>query len=200
MNRSSSIPGHFSQHHHKRWLVSSLGPSTLCCAAECNTTRLFHGANAENSVGVNVAQFLHAVVCCRMQRSVKIPSAKRWSHQRFVVPIFAINCKAGYTLIVSRVSTCSCTISWTTSWDCEPITIHFSQYRRFCSPLILRETWRETFPLSFLTFRENTDCLTRMAKREMRKNIGKMVYEMTSIHLSFLSFRQHFFAFSSIWR
>ncbi len=58
--------------------------------------------------------------------------------------------KAGYTLIVSRISTCLHTISWTTSWDCEPITIHFSQYHRFCSSLILRETWRETFPISSL--------------------------------------------------
>ncbi len=40
----------------------------------------------------------------------------------------------------------------------------------------------------------------RMAKREIRKMIGKMVYEMLSIHLSVLSFRQQFFAFLSIWR
>ncbi len=53
---------------------------------------------------------------------------------------------------------------------------------------------------SSLTFRENTDHLARMAKREMRKMIGEMFYEMPSIHFSFLSFRQHFFAFSSIWR
>ncbi len=33
---------------------------------------------------------------------------------------------AGYTLIVSRISTCSCNILWTILWDCEPITIHFS--------------------------------------------------------------------------
>ncbi len=46
--------------------------------------------------------------------------------------------KAGYTLIVSRVSTCLCTILW----DCEPITIHFSQCNRFRSFLILRETCR----------------------------------------------------------
>ncbi len=85
--------------------------------------------------------------------------------------------KAGYTLIISRVSTCSCTILWTTLWDCEPITIDFSQYHRFHSSLILRETWRETFPIFSLTFRENTDCLARMAKCEMRKIIGKMVYE-----------------------
>ncbi len=34
--------------------------------------------------------------------------------------------------------------------------------------------------------------LVRKAKCEMRKIIGKMVYEMPSIHFSFLSFRQHF--------
>ncbi len=55
--------------------------------------------------------------------------------------------KAGYTLIISLVSTCLCTISWTMSWDCEPITIHFSQYLRFRSSLILRETWWETCPI-----------------------------------------------------
>ncbi len=49
--------------------------------------------------------------------------------------------KAGYTFIVSRISPCSCTISWTISWDCEPITIHFSQYCQFRSSLILRESW-----------------------------------------------------------
>ncbi len=108
--------------------------------------------------------------------------------------------RAGYTLIVSRVSTCSCTISWTTLWNCELITIHFSQYRRFRSSLILWETWRETFPISSLTFCENTNCLARTAKCEMRKMIGEMVYKMPSIHLSFLSFCQHFFAFSSIWQ
>ncbi len=53
---------------------------------------------------------------------------------------------------------------------------------------------------SSLTFRENTDRLTKTAKREMRKMIGEMVYEMTSIHFLFLSFRQHCFVFSSIWR
>ncbi len=52
--------------------------------------------------------------------------------------------KGGCTLIISRVSTCSCTISWTILWDCEPIAIHFSQYHQFCSSLILRETWWET--------------------------------------------------------
>ncbi len=52
--------------------------------------------------------------------------------------------KAGYTLIISHILTCLCTISWTISWDCEPITIHFSQYCRFHSSLILWETWRET--------------------------------------------------------
>ncbi len=53
---------------------------------------------------------------------------------------------------------------------------------------------------SSLTFHENTDHLARMAKREMRKMIGEMVYEISSIHFSFLLFRQHFFAFSSNWR
>ncbi len=86
------------------------------------------------------------------------------------------------TLIISRVSTCSCTISWTTSWDCKPITIHFSQYSRFYSSSILRETWRETFPVCSLTFCENTDCLAKTAKCEMRKMIGEMVYKMPSIH------------------
>ncbi len=53
---------------------------------------------------------------------------------------------------------------------------------------------------SFLTFRENTDHLARTAKREKRKMIDEIVYEMPSIHFSFLLFRQHFFAYSSIWR
>ncbi len=53
---------------------------------------------------------------------------------------------------------------------------------------------------SSLTFHENTDCLARMAKREMRKMIGETVYEMPSTHFLCLSFRQHFFTFSSIWR
>ncbi len=53
---------------------------------------------------------------------------------------------------------------------------------------------------SSLTFCENTDRLARMAKCEMRKMVGEMVYEMPSIHFSFLSFCQHFFAFSSISR
>ncbi len=119
-----------------------------------------------------------------------------WLQWESILTSFVSCSKAGYTLIVSRVSTCSCTILW----DCEPITIHFSQYRRFCSFLILWEIWRETFPISSLTLRENTDCLTRTAKREMRKMIGEMVYKMSSIHLSFLPFRQHFFAISSIWR
>ncbi len=52
---------------------------------------------------------------------------------------------------------------------------------------------------SSLTFRKNTDHLARTEKCEMRKMIGEMVYEMPSIHFSFLSFCQHFFAFSSIW-
>ncbi len=51
--------------------------------------------------------------------------------------------KAGYTLFISCISTYSCTILWIVSWDCELISIHFSQYRRFCSSLILWETWRE---------------------------------------------------------
>ncbi len=51
-----------------------------------------------------------------------------------------------------------------------------------------------------LTFRENTDRLARTAKRKMRKMVGEMVYEMPSIQFSFLSFRQYFFVFSSIWR
>ncbi len=54
--------------------------------------------------------------------------------------------------------------------------------------------------LSSLMFCVNTDCLERTAKREMRKMIGETVYKMPSIHFSFLSFHQHFFAFSSIWR
>ncbi len=99
--------------------------------------------------------------------------------------------KAGYTLIVSRISTCSCTISW----DCEPITIHFSQYRRFCLSLILRET----FPTPLWHFVKILS-VSENGKHEMSKMIGEMVYEMPSIHLSFLSFCQHFFAFSSIWR
>ncbi len=53
---------------------------------------------------------------------------------------------------------------------------------------------------SSLTFRENSDHLVRTAKHEMRKMVGKMVYEMPSIYFSFLSFHQHFFTFSSIWR
>ncbi len=53
---------------------------------------------------------------------------------------------------------------------------------------------------SSLTFRENTDCLVRTAKREIRKMIGETVYEMPSTHFSFLLFRRHFFSFSSIWR
>ncbi len=53
---------------------------------------------------------------------------------------------------------------------------------------------------SSLMFHENTDHLARMVKCEMRKMIGEMVYEMPSIHFSFLSVHQHFFTFSSIWR
>ncbi len=53
--------------------------------------------------------------------------------------------KAGHTLIISHFSTCSCTISW----DCEPITIHFSQYHRFRSSLM---------------FCENSDHLARWEK------------------------------------
>ncbi len=53
--------------------------------------------------------------------------------------------KAGYTLIVFRVSTSLRTISW----DCAPITIHFSQYRQFHSSLILRETWQEICHIVF---------------------------------------------------
>ncbi len=77
--------------------------------------------------------------------------------------------KAGYTLIVSRISTCLCTISWTISWDCEPITIHFSQYRRFRSSLILRETWQETFPISYLA---NYTLIVKLTR--MWKNVGEM--------------------------
>ncbi len=44
-------------------------------------------------------------------------------------------------------------------------------------------------------FRRNTDRLARTVKRKMKKMIGKMVYEMPSIHFSFLSFRQHFLMF-----
>ncbi len=45
-----------------------------------------------------------------------------------------------YTLIISRISACSCTISWPISWDCEPITIHFHNiadfgHRWFCEKL-----------------------------------------------------------------
>ncbi len=117
---------------------------------------------------------------------------------------------------------------WTISWDCEPITIHFSQYRDFgylwfCEKLdeklallssltfrerrnakwekwslILQETWRETclivlFDISW-KYRSSGE------NGEMRKMVGKMVYKMPSVHFSFLSFCQHFFAFSSIWR
>ncbi len=53
---------------------------------------------------------------------------------------------------------------------------------------------------SSLTFCENFDRLVRTAKREIRKMIGETIYEMPFIHFSFLSFCQHFFAFSSIWR
>ncbi len=41
---------------------------------------------------------------------------------------------------------------------------------------------------SSLTFWENTDRLAITVKYEMRKIIGKMVYEMPFIHFSFLSF------------
>ncbi len=54
--------------------------------------------------------------------------------------------------------------------------------------------------LSSLMFRENTDRMPRTAKHEMRKTIGETVYKMSSTHFSFLSFHQHLFAFSSIWR
>ncbi len=78
-------------------------------------------------------------------RTGKFPNPKSdLSSQNCTLP------KAGYTLIVSRVLIRSCPISWTISWDCEPITIHLSQYHRFHSSLILRETWRETFPVSSL--------------------------------------------------
>ncbi len=58
------------------------------------------------------------------------------SHERKVTNMKQISkyqhCfKAGYTLIVSRILTCLCTISWTISWDCDPITIHLLQYRDF---------------------------------------------------------------------
>ncbi len=46
---------------------------------------------------------------------------------------------------------------------------------------------------SSLTCPESIDRLARMAKCKMRRMIGEMVYEMPSIHFSFLSFRQHFF-------
>ncbi len=52
---------------------------------------------------------------------------------------------------------------------------------------------------SSLTFRENTDRLVRTATREMRKMIGETVYKV-HLYFSFLSFCQHFFTFSSIWR
>ncbi len=48
--------------------------------------------------------------------------------------------KVAIRLSFLAFQTCSCTISW----DCEPITIHFSQYRQFRSSLILRGTWQET--------------------------------------------------------
>ncbi len=51
---------------------------------------------------------------------------------------------------------------------------------------------------SSMTFRQNTDRLARTAKREMKKMIGETVYEMPFIHFSFLLFRQHFLAFSSV--
>ncbi len=59
----------------------------------------------------------------------------------------------------------------------------------------------EKLAVSFsLMFHENTDHLVGTAKRKMRKMIGEMVYKMSSIHFSFLPFRKHLFAFSSVWR
>ncbi len=53
-----------------------------------------------------------------------------------------------YTYCFSHF-TCSCTILWTISWDCKPVTMHFLQYHRFCSYSILWETWRETCHIIF---------------------------------------------------
>ncbi len=96
---------------------------------------------------------------------------------------------AGYTLIISHVWTRPCTISW----DWEPITIHFSQYHRFRSSLILRETWQETCRIVLFDISWKILIVWwRTVKREMRKMIDEMVYEMPSINFSFLSFCPHF--------
>ncbi len=50
-----------------------------------------------------------------------------------------------------------------------------------------------------LTVCKNTDHLARTTKCEIRKMIGETVYKMPSVYFSFLSYCQHFFAFSSIW-
>ncbi len=90
------------------------------------------------------------------------------------------NAKAGYTLIVS---TCSCTILWTISWDCKPITIHFSQYRRFRSPLILRETLQETclivlFDISWKYRSSGENGKTRDEKNDWRDGLWNAIYTL----------------------
>ncbi len=93
------------------------------------------------------------------------------------------NSKAGYTLIVSRVSACSCIISWTILWDCEQITIHFSQYYRFRSFLILRETWRETclivlFDISWKYRSSGENGETRDEKNDWRNDLQNVIYTL----------------------
>ncbi len=97
--------------------------------------------------------------------------------------LLLFNCKAGYTLIVPRISACSCTISWTILWDCEPITIHFSQYRRFQSSLILRETWRETclivfFDISWKYRSSGENSETQGEKNYWRDGLRNAIYTL----------------------
>ncbi len=89
--------------------------------------------------------------------------------------------KAGYTLIISRVSIRLCTISWTISWDWEPIILHFSQYRRFRSPWILRETWWETchivlFNISWKYHSPGENSDTQDEKNDWRYGLRNVIY------------------------
>ncbi len=87
--------------------------------------------------------------------------------------------KAGYTLIISRISTCSYTILW----DCQPITTHFSQYTWFRSSLILRETWQETchiilFDISWKYRLPGENGETRDEKNDWRDCLRNAIYTL----------------------
>ncbi len=86
-------------------------------------------------------------------------------------------CISGF--IISRVSACSCTISWTISWDCEPITIYFSQYRRFRSSLILQETCLIVlFDISWKYRSSGGNGKTRNEKNGWRDGLRNAIYTL----------------------